>query len=45
MQIKYYTEDYVFGVGRGGLKHMTYHMNDAEWAEFVAEKGGSLVYN
>lgn len=45
MQIKYYTEDYVFGVGRGGLKYMTYLMDDAAWAEFVAEKGGSLVYN
>lgn len=45
MQIKYYTEDYVYGVGRGGLKYMTYHMNDAEWAEYVQKQGGKLVYN
>ena len=23
MQIKYYTEEYIFGVGRGGIKNMT----------------------
>ena len=44
MQINYYTEDYVFGVGRGGLKYMTYNYTDAEWADFVAEEGGSLEY-
>ena len=44
MQINYYTEDYVFGVGRGGLKYMTYNYTDAEWADFVADKGGSLEY-
>ncbi len=45
MQIKYYTEDYVYGVGRGGLKYMEYNYTDAEWADYVAEQGGSLVYN
>lgn len=45
MQIKYYTEDYVYGIGRGGLKYMDYNYTDAEWADFVAEQGGSLVYN
>ena len=44
MQIKYYTEDYVFGVGRGGLKYMTYDYSDAEWDAFVADKGGKLEY-
>ena len=35
MKIKYGTEEYVFGVGRGGVKYMTYNYSDAEWAEFV----------
>ncbi len=45
MQIKYYTENYVYGVGRGGLKYMDYNYTDAEWADYVAEQGGKLVYN
>ena len=44
MQIKYGTENYVFGVGRGGLKYMTYNYSDAEWEAFVADKGGKLEY-
>ena len=44
MQIKYYTEQYVYGVGRGGIKYMTYNYTDAEWEEFVASKGGNLNY-
>ena len=46
MQIKYYTEEYVFGVGRGGIKYMTYHFTDAEWEQFVKENAvdGMLNY-
>lgn len=44
MQIKYYTEEYIFGVGRGGVKYMTYYMDDAEWKEYVKSQGGSLNY-
>ena len=44
MQIQYYTEDYIYGVGRGGIKYMTYNYSDAEWADFIAEQGGSLDY-
>lgn len=44
MQIKYYTEEYIFGVGRGGIKYMTYHFNDAEWKAFVAQNNGTLNY-
>ncbi|MBE5867782.1 MAG: hypothetical protein E7293_02315 [Lachnospiraceae bacterium] len=44
MQVQYYTEEYIFGVGRGGLKYMTYQYSDEEWEEFVAQKGGSLIY-
>ena len=46
MQIKYYTEEYVYGVGRGGIKYYTYHYSDAKWEEFVSKQpNGSLNYN
>lgn len=44
MRIQFYTEEYVYGMGRGGLKYMTYTMDDAEWAEFVQSQGGTLNY-
>lgn len=44
MQIKYYTEDEMFPMGRGGLRFQTYNYNDAEWDAFVAEQGGTLNY-
>ena len=45
MQIKYYTEEYVFGVGRGGIKYMTYYFSDAEWEAFVAENAVNGMLN
>ena len=45
MQIKYYSEDYIYGVGRGGVKYMKYNYSDAEWAKYVQDQGGKLVYN
>ena len=45
MQIKYYTEEYIFGVGRGGIKYMTYHFSDAEWEAFVAENAVNGMLN
>lgn len=45
MQIKYYTEEYIFGVGRGGIKYMTYNYTDKAWDEYVAsQSGGTLNY-
>jgi len=44
MQIQYYTEDYVFGMGRGGVKYNTYNYTDAEWAAFVEENNAVLDY-
>ncbi len=44
MQIQYYTEDYVFGMGRGGIKYYTYNYTDAEWDEYVKSQGGQLNY-
>ena len=44
MQIKYYTEEYIFGMGRGGIKYYTYNYTDAEWDAFVASNNGLLNY-
>ncbi len=43
-QINYATEEYVFGMGFGGLKYYTYEYTDAEWDAYVAENGGELSY-
>ena len=44
MQIKYFTEDYVFGMGRGGIKYYTYNYTDEEWDKYVKDQGGTLNY-
>ena len=43
-QIKYYTEEYIFGMGFGGLKYYTYEYTDAEWDAYVAANKGMLDY-
>ena len=43
-QCSYYTEEYNIMYDFGGLRLMTYNYTDAEWAEFVAEQGGTLSY-
>ena len=43
-QCSYYTEDYNIMYGFGGLELLTFNYSDAEWAEFVAEQGGTLSY-
>lgn len=48
MQIQYYSEEYIFGVGRNGnqgVQYLTYNYTDAEWEEYVASQGGTLNYN
>ena len=44
MRVKYYTEEYVFGMGRGGLQYITFQMDDAQWADYVKQQGGTLDY-
>ncbi len=44
MQIKYFTEDYVFGMGRGGIKYNTFNSDDEAWDKYVTEQGGTLNY-
>jgi len=43
-QIEYYTEDYIFGMGFGGIKYYTYNYTDAEWDEYVASQNSMLDY-
>ncbi len=43
-KIEYPVEEYVFGMGFGGLKYMTYNYTDAEWDAYVASQGGTLNY-
>ena len=43
-QVAYHTEEYIFGMGFGGMKYMTYNYTDAEWAEYVAANNGELDY-
>ncbi len=45
MQVNYATEEYVFGMGFGGIEYYTYNYTDAEWDAYVAEQGGTLTYN
>lgn len=48
MQVQYYSEENIFGVGRNGyqgVQYLTYNYTDAEWEEFVASQGGTLNYN
>lgn len=46
MQVEFYTEEYVYGVGRhGDFKYLSYDYSDAEWTDFVASQGGQLNYN
>ena len=43
-QVQYHSEEYLYGVGFGGIKYMTYNYNDAEWADYVASQNGVLDY-
>ena len=43
-QIEYMTEDYIYGLGFGGVRYMQYNYSDAEWDAYVAENGGKLDY-
>lgn len=44
MRIVYKTEEYILGLGRGGIKYYTYTMDDADWKDYVAEQGGVVNY-
>ena len=45
MRVNYKTEEYVVGMGRGGIQYYTYAMDDAEFlAHAAAQDGGVLNY-
>ncbi len=44
MRVNYKTEDYILGLGRGGIQYYTYTMTDEEFAAFVQQQGGTLDY-
>ena len=37
--------DYVFGMGYGGIRYLTYSYNDLDWEQYVASRGGNLSYS
>ncbi len=43
-QVQDYTENYNIMYDFGGIELMTYNYSDAEWADYVAETGGTLSY-
>jgi ABC-type transport system substrate-binding protein len=43
-QVQYFSDEYLYGVGFGGIKYMTYNYSDAEWVEYVASQNGELDY-
>ena len=44
MRVQYKTEEYVTGMGRGGIEWYTYAMDDTEFANHVKSQGGTLDY-
>lgn len=44
MRIQYKTEDYILGLGRGGIQYYTFSMTDSEFTQFVKDQGGTLNY-
>ena len=45
MRINYKTEDYVVGMGRGGIQYYTYDMDDTDFLAYAkAQDGGVLNY-
>lgn len=43
-KVQYHSDKYMYGLGFGGLRYMTFHYSDTEWVEFVASQGGKVVY-
>ena len=43
-QVQEYTSEYNIMYGFGGLELMTFNYTDAEWADYIAEQGGTLSY-
>ncbi len=44
MRVNFKTDEYVVGMGFGGIEWRTYAMDDAEFASYVSSQGGVLNY-
>lgn len=43
-QVEYRTDEYIYGLGFGGVKYYTYNYTDAEWDAYVSSQNGQLDY-
>ena len=43
-QVEFHTEEYIFGMGFGGVEYLTYDYTDAEWDAYVASSNNELDY-
>ena len=43
MRINYKTEEYVVGMGRGGIQYYTYAMDDADFLAYAAAQDGGIL--
>ncbi len=44
-KINFGQEEYIYGLGRGGNRYMTFNYTDAQWSEYCAgQSGGILTY-
>lgn len=43
-KLNYGKEEFMFGMGFGGIRYLTYNFTDGEWADYVAQQGGVLNY-
>ena len=43
-QVYYVVEEYNPIMGRGGIRYLRYNYDDASWASYVKEQGGTIKY-
>ncbi len=43
-KVHYFNDEYIYGVGFGGIKYMTYNYDDAQWADYLASQNNELDY-
>ena len=43
-KINYGQEHYIYALGYGGIRYMTYNYTDGEWQEFIDNNNGTLTY-
>lgn len=43
-KVNYGKENYMFGMGFGGIRYMTHNYDDYDWNRFVKKNGGHLSY-